>query len=204
MLLQLWVAADCSFLTFHIRSIFTVRFTTPLFQFHDPHECVITGLWAYCPCGSHSVISRLLAGGSLGFRIVLVLLPGSQISVWHCCGLIVCLFALPWPYQSLGDTMLSSFLVHSWCLWTDQLITSRAFFVLVSVLCCFSLFGSLVCFVCLFCCFRCLLSVLHGDSSMDYVSIQFSSLSNAHCLQDWCCHWSNSVNLQNAIVFPAW
>ena len=59
-------------------------------------------------------------------------------------------------------------------------------------------------FVCLFCCFRCLLSVLHGDSSMDYVSIQFSSLSNAHCLQDWCCHWSNSVNLQNAIVFPAW
>ena len=26
-------------------------------------------------------------GGSLGFRIVLLLIPGSQISVWHSCGL---------------------------------------------------------------------------------------------------------------------
>ena len=56
-----------------------------------------------------SVISRLLAGGSLGFRIVLLLLPGLQISVWHCCGLVVRLFAEPLPHQSLGDTMLSSF-----------------------------------------------------------------------------------------------
>ena len=107
-------------------------------------------LWAYCPCGSHSVISRLLAGGSLGFRIVLVLLPGSQISVWHCCGLVVCLFALPLPYQSLGDTMLSSF---SYIADAYELISwspAVFFLVLVSVLCCFSLFGSLVCFVCLF------------------------------------------------------
>ena len=27
--------------------------------------------------------------GSLGFRIVLLLIPGSQISVWHSCGLSV-------------------------------------------------------------------------------------------------------------------
>ena len=31
-------------LTFQLRSIFTVRFTTPLSIFHEPHECVITGL----------------------------------------------------------------------------------------------------------------------------------------------------------------
>ena len=38
--------------------------------------------------------------------------------------------------------------------------------------------------------------VLHGDSSMDYVAIQFSSLLYAHCRHDWCCHCINSVNLQ--------
>ena len=46
--------------------------------------------------------------GGLGFRIVLLLIPGSQISVWHCCGLSV--FVVPLPYQSLGDTKLSSLL----------------------------------------------------------------------------------------------
>ena len=60
------------------------------------------------PVRLHFVISRLLVGGSLGFRIVLLLIPGSQISVWHCCGLSV--FVVPLPYQSLGDTKLSSLL----------------------------------------------------------------------------------------------
>ena len=32
--------------------------------------------------------------------------------------------------------------------------------------------------------FACLLLVLHGDSSIDYVSIQFSSLLYAHCRYD--------------------
>ena len=68
--------------------------------------------------------------------------------LWSCC-LFVCFtvaIPIPWWYNVIIS------LVHSWCLWTDQLITSRVFclfcFVLVSVLCCFSLFGSLVCFVC--------------------------------------------------------
>jgi hypothetical protein len=81
-------------------------------------------------------------------------------------------------------------------LWTDQLITSRAvlFFVVLFVF-------VFVCFVLLlFSLFAFLL--LHGDSSMDYVSIQFSSLLIAHGRQDWSCHRSNSLNLQNAIVFP--
>ena len=54
------------------------------------------------PVRLHFVISRLLAGGSLGFRIVLLLIPGSQISVWHSCGLsvfVVCFTsAIPIPW----------------------------------------------------------------------------------------------------------
>ena len=61
----------------------------------DCVECVeipqqLVGSGECCPCGLHSVISRLLAGGSLGFRIVHLLLPGSQIVVWH---FVVCCFA---------------------------------------------------------------------------------------------------------------
>ena len=78
------------------------------------------------------------------------------------------------PYQSLRCTMLSSLLAFSNCLWTDQLTTGRAGF-------CFCFWFVLFAFwcFCLFCLFLglwCLLFVLHGDSSMDCVSIQFSSL----------------------------
>ena len=55
------------------------------------------------------------------------------------------------------------------------------------------------CFV-WFCFFLCLLFVLHGDSSMDYVSIQFSSLlSHIVIMTNVACHCINSVNLHNAI-----
>ena len=84
-------------------------------------------------------------GGSLGFRIVYLLLPGSQIVVWH---FVVCCFAFvlhchtnPW-----GDTMLSSLRASSNCPWTDQLTTSRAGFCFCV---CFVLFA-FWCF-CLFC-----------------------------------------------------
>ena len=45
------------------------------------------------------MISRLLAGGSLGFRIVLLLLPGSQIVVWHfvVCFSLLFYIAIPIP-----------------------------------------------------------------------------------------------------------
>ena len=55
---------------------------------------------------------RGLAGGSLGFRIVLLLLPGSQIAVWHfviCC-LLLFYFAIH-TYRR-GDTMLFSLLIR--------------------------------------------------------------------------------------------
>ena len=61
-------------------------------------------------------------------------------------------------------------IVHELISWPPAVLV----FVFVSGLCCL-LFGVFVCFV-LFLGFWCLLFVLHGDSSMDYVSIQFSSL----------------------------
>ena len=87
--------------------------------------------------------------------------------------------------------MLSSLLVRFRCLWTDQLIRPCWFLVcFLGVFVCFVWFWVFVVFF-----------VLHGDSSMEYVSIQFSSLLYAHCRYDWCCHCINSVNLHNAIVF---
>ena len=45
-----------------------------------------------CPCGLHSVISRLLAGGSLGFRIAFVaswLTDYCMAVLWCCCSAFV-------------------------------------------------------------------------------------------------------------------
>ena len=112
------------------------------------------------------LISRLLAGGSLGFRIVLLLIPGSQISVWHCCGLsvfVVCFTSaipIPWWYKAI------IFLVHckdyELISWPPAVLSCFLLFCLLFVLVCFVLFlFSLSAFL-----------FLHGDSTMDYVSIQ--------------------------------
>ena len=144
-----------------------------------PHDSVIAGfwivsmcLWEWCPCGLHSVTSRLL---------------------WHFCGFVVPLlfsFAIPIPeviqcyhlflYVSDARELIS---------WSPAVLFFGVFFG------CFCLCWLVLVFVVCF-------SFLHGDSLMDYVSILFSSPLYAHC-HDWCCHCSNSVNLQNAIVFPA-
>ena len=52
-----------------------------------------------------------LGGGSLGFRIVLLLLPGSQIAVWHFRGLLFAL-VLFCHTNPKGDSMLSSLLIR--------------------------------------------------------------------------------------------
>ena len=98
-------------------------------------------------------------------------------TVWHfwCC-----LFAVsPLPRQSLRwDKVIISWYVSDAC----ELISWHrpcCFFV------CF--LGICVCLV-LFLVFVLCLFVLHGDSSMDYVSILLSSLLYAHCRHDWCCH----------------
>ena len=82
------------------------------------------------PVRLHFVISRLLAGGSLGFRIVLSLIPGSQISVWHSCGLVDLLFL-----YLCHTNLLVIQRYHLSCtlqgLSTDRLITNRAVLFLV-------------------------------------------------------------------------
>jgi len=96
-----------------------------------------------------------------------------------------------------SPAMLSSLLVlqmpANWS--ADQ---QPCFLLLVgfALFCLCALFG----FVCLFCC--CFVSA--RCQPMDCVLIHFSSLLYAHCRHDWCWHGFNSVNLQNAIVFPAW
>ena len=118
------------------------------------------------PVRLHFVISRLLAGGSLGFRIVLLLILGSQISVWHSCGLsvfVVCFTStipIPWWYKAI------LFLLH--CKDYELISWPRA------VLFCFLLFCLLFVLVrfVLFLFFAVCFLFLHGDSTMDYVSIQ--------------------------------
>ena len=104
--------------------------------------------------------------GSLGFRIVLLLIPGSQISVWHSCGLsvfVVCFTSaipIPWWYKAI------IFLVHckdyELISWPPAVLSCFLLFCLLFVLVRFVLFlFSLSAFL-----------FLHGDSTMDYVSIQ--------------------------------
>ena len=56
-------------------------------------------LWECCPCGLHSVISRLLAGGSLGFRIVHLLFLAHRLLSGTLWFVVRSCFTL--PYQSL-------------------------------------------------------------------------------------------------------
>ena len=88
--------------------------------------------------------------GSLGFRIVHLLLPASQITVWPFCVLLFRSWFLCHT-NPLDDTMLSSLLVRLRCLRTDQLTTDRALFAWFCFLFLCALFG----FGCLFCCFFC-------------------------------------------------
>ena len=103
------------------------------------------------------------------------------------------LFVLPLPYQSLGDTKLSSCTLQG--LWTDQLTTSRAVFFCCFVCCLF--LCALFCF-CFAVCFPVFALWQKNGLCIDPIS----SLLIAHGRQDWSCYRSNSLNLQNAIVFP--
>ena len=93
-------------LSFHLRSVFTPRFTMSNFYF--PFATWQCHCWLYGSCPSvcenvaraACVISRLLAGGAFGFRIVPLLLLGLQITVWHFCVFVVSLlfsFTIPIP-----------------------------------------------------------------------------------------------------------
>ena len=131
-------------------------------------------LWECYPRGSH--ISRLLTGGSLGFRIVLLLLPfffmasakslrtsnrskkmncncyaSALVPSWltDCCmafSLFVVCSCFILPYQS-------SLLIRFRWLWIDQLITGRAVFALCLVLCYLGCVGFVFLLLCGFCLF---------------------------------------------------
>ena len=114
---------------------------------------------------------------------------------WFCFGWLMCAISILWMIQCYHLLNTFQFLL------TDQLITTVSWlfvvllgFVLVSVFC-VSL-GSVVVFVGF-------LVALHGDSSMDYVSIHPSTF---WCTLSswWCCHCINSGNLQIATGCPDW
>ena len=108
-----------------------------------------------------------LEAPSLGFRIVHLLLPGSQIVVWHFCGLF---------RFCLGDTMSSSLFTFSNCLWTDQLTTGRAGFCFCSGLGCL-----LFCVFCLFFCF-CVFCVCFLSCTVTLQRSVYRSISVLFCI----------------------
>ena len=114
---------------------------------------------------------------------------------WFWFAWLMCAIPILWVMQCYHLLNTFQFLL------TDQLITTVPWlfvvllgFVLVSVFC-VSL-GFVVVFVGF-------LVALHGDSSMDYVSIHprffWCTLSSW-----WCCHCINSGSLQNATGCPDW
>ena len=126
------------------------------------------------------MISRLLAGGSLGFRIVLLLLPGSQIVVWHfvVCFSLLFYIAIPIPEViQCYHLFVHLPIVHE----LSSCPPAVMFLILVSGLCCL-LVGVfvLVCFW-FWCCFLCCTVTANGLSD----PIQFSFVS--HCHYDHCC-----------------
>ena len=152
-------------------------------------------LWECCPCGC-TLWSR---GSWLGGALVSALCFCWFLAHRFLYGIVVVflflLFVLPLPYQSLGDTKLSSWLYIARTMnWSaDHLPCCLVF-------CCF------VCclFLCaLFCfCFGCLRSCFCTVTAQWLCIDPISSLLIAHGRQDWSCYRSNSLNLPNAIVFP--
>ena len=116
----------------------------------------------------HMTVSSPALGSYLTIceNVVLLFIPGSQISVWHSCGLsvfVVCFTSaipIPWWYKAI------IFLVHckdyELISWPPAVLSCFLLFCLLFVLVRFVLFlFSLSAFL-----------FLHGDSTMDYVSIQ--------------------------------
>ena len=150
------------------RSCF-IYVSLPLFPLsHVPYDCVITGfgiisnnLWECCPCGC-TLWSR---GSWLGGALVSALCFCWFLAHRFLYGIVVVflflLFVLPLPYQSLGDTKLSSFLYIARTMnWSaDHQPCCLVFCLFLCALFCFLFSLSAFLF-------------LHGDRTMDYVSIQ--------------------------------
>ena len=150
-----------------------------------------------CPRGLHSVIWRLLAGGSLAFRIVPLLLPGSQIAVWHFRDLLFALFYFAIPIPGVIQCY------HLfWYVSDDYELTSWSPTVLFlgCVLFCFW-FVCVCVFVLLLPCVSCLVSC-PSRSQLNGLCIdptQFYFWCTLLIL--WCCHCINSRNWNLQLAF---
>ena len=126
-------------------------------------------LWECCPCGQHSVISRLLAPVSALCICCFLAHRFLYGTLWFVVSLLFYI-AIPIPEVIQCYHLFLHFpIVHELISWPAAVLVLFLFLVCVF---CFLVF----CLFCLVLGFLCLLFVLHGDSSMDYVSIQFSSL----------------------------
>ena len=172
-------------------------------------------LWECYPRGSH--ISRLLTGGSLGFRIVLLLLPFFRPTPswlppgpythpiaakrWIVIVMQVLLF-LPgsqiavWHFRCLLFVLV--LFCHTnhlfWFVSDDYELTSwsPAVLFLLCVLFCVVWVVWVLFFFCfvVFVCLFCIGSMLsHGKSSMDHVSILIQFLFWCTLSIRWCCHF---------------
>ena len=154
-----------------------------------------SNLWECCPRGSHSVISRLLAGGaSVSALCSCCFLPHRLLyGIFVVCCSLLFYFAIP-----IRGVILCYHLF--WYVSDDYKLTSWSPAVpfLLCVLFCVVLFVWVLfcfCFV-VFSLFCVGWMSLHGESSMDYVSILIQLLFWCTWSIRWCCHCINSLNLQ--------
>ena len=184
-------------LSFHLRSTFTPLFTF-LRLLPDAKDSVLLAFGSYpwvCENVARAACTLWSRGSWLGALVSALciccflahrLLYGT---LWFVVSLLFCI-AIPIPEVIQCYHPLLAF---SNCPWTDQLTTGRAGFCFCSgcVVCFFVFLSVLFVFVFLVFAF-CLARWLNG---LCFVS---------HCHYDQCCYCINSVNLHNAIVFPAW
>ena len=176
----LWVALSavsfCRFtlapLSHHV-SPFNVFLSDATRQHLAGFWIVSMNLWACCPCGLHSVISGLLAGGEPWFPHCVFVASWLTDCYMALCGLLF-RFCFTLPYQSLRwyNVIISSCIFQLSMNWSADHQPCWFLFLCLFCVVCFLVFLSVLFGFG----FWCLLLVLHGDSWMDYVSIQFSSL----------------------------
>ena len=124
---RLWWAPLVS-LSFHLSSAFTPRFTFQrLLTRCDKTARRIHESWECCPCGLHSVISRLLAGVALVSALCICCFLAYRLlygTLWFVVSLFFCIaipipkviqcYHLSWPPAVLVFCFCFLFLV--WCL----------------------------------------------------------------------------------------
>ena len=170
----------------------------------DCVECVeipqqLVGSGECCPCGLHSVISRLLAGGSLVSALCICCFLAHRLLYGTLWFVVSLLFYIAIPIPEVIQCYHLAFSNQLPMNWSADLRPCWFLFLFWFGLFAFCVSSVLFVFVFLvfvFCLARWQLNGLCIDP------FQFSFV--LHCHYDQCCYCINSVNLHNAIVFPAW